>query len=167
MTDMRKFINLVEGEETLHERLSPDFVESAYGYWIKPDGTIINVEKKHGHVDVLETLPEVRDLLPPVEDPFDPFALDYVEDHEWYEAALGNAWVRVIASGGQFHYQFKRLTNRARRALMSLITGLEPFDVYVFESSTYETFSTQREALAHIRGHATVVENLSTKTWRS
>lgn len=138
---------------------------AAYGYWIHPDGTILEVNTKHGHLDVIQEQPEVFDLIAPAAfaDLLNPSRC--IEGHEWYDAALGSGWVRIIACERRFHYQFKYLTTEARRSLLELISTFIPCDRYVFESSNYKIFDQGEAAVFHINSFQGEIHSLSDTTW--
>lgn len=140
---------------------------AAYGYWIKPDGTILDVNVKHGHLDIIQEQPEVYDLIAPAsaEDLLN--ASTGIQGHEWYDAALGSGWVRIIACERRFHYQFKYLREETRRSLLSLLRGFTPCNLYVFESEEYLMFDDCEHAASHIMANIDKVSNCSQLTWKN
>jgi hypothetical protein len=141
--------------QDIHERLGNNFIEARYGYWIHPEGSFINVEKTEGHIDAIMDRLEFITLSPT-----QPL-------HVWYDEALARGFVRIIAKNDdtrQMNIQFKTLGGQTRRALLSLIQGLEPRDLYVFEARDYKTFDNQRDVVRFVR-EFNGVSALTTETW--
>lgn len=140
----------------INERLANSFAPAAYGYWINPEGTILPVQKTHGHIDFLM-------------DRYDFIHLSPTQPNDvWYNEALSLGWVRVIASNNnhhQFNMQFKMLNSRTRESLIDLIDGLMTYDIYLYESKDYLTFD-QRGAIRFVKnfsGHNNYM--MAAETW--
>ncbi len=133
-----------------------DVIPARYGYWISRSGAILRVDDTEGHVPFLFDVDDFRTLSP-----FQPF-------YDWYEAALSRGWIRVIAATQdrtQFRFQFKAPPLVARRSLIALLNGLPPYERYVFESSSYQVFSSAKDAAVFVQECATPVSNLGMETW--
>lgn len=135
---------------------SADVMPARYGYWIDRNGAILRVDDTHGHVPVLFDIGEFQTMSP-----CQPY-------HEWYEAALSRGWIRVIAAAQdrmQFRFQFTVPTSMARCSLIGLLGGLPRYEQYIFESSSYQVFSSAQEATAFVQDSAIPGSDLGRETW--
>jgi hypothetical protein len=137
---------------------TPQF-SSPYGYWISPDGRIINVNETHGHLDVLYDLPDFAFME----------ASRPHDMHAWYEAALNRGWVRIVApeqDRSVFRFQYRSLSASARSSLALLLQSVGERGAYIFESLDYRHFHRIQDAFDFIEIHNEVAE-FATETWRT
>lgn len=131
---------------------------AGYGYWIDSGGRILAVDRKAGHVPVLMDARVFARLSP------------LHRYHVWYEAALSQGWVRVVAPvepRQRFSFQFKALLPAPRRSLVTLLNDLPPYNEYVFEAPVYQIFPSSREAVGFLEQCSGPVSGLTTASWTS
>lgn len=126
--------------ELLSERVSRDFVEARYGYWIEPDGKIDPINLHAGHAEFLShKFPKI---------PYDAGT----DNERLYETALGLGWIRIAAdrSADEMAIQWYKLNNRSASSLVDLINTLDEKRFYFFEN-VRANFHTKRDAVAQVR----------------
>lgn len=131
----------------LEERLSRSFVPAHYGYWIDPTGKIINIDNNEGHLANLYNRYEF-------------IHIKHTESqHEWYEAALTNGWVRIIAKDhdiSEYRFQFFFLSKITKRILIDLINDLQDYKAYLFEGrdDAFQSFRNKQDAVNFVTNYS-------------